>query len=289
MQNFNGEALNFNSSQRLKRAIDQLIGICSGIAADGELNNAEISFLATWLSNNQDVCTEFPGKQIAERITAVLADGVVTAEERSDLLELLQQISGNHFVETGAAEAEAAAVPGDAVETIIFEGRRFCFTGKFAYGNRKQCEQAVIVRGGLVEGSVTLALDYLVLGVGVSKDWKHESYGRKIERAVEIREGGAVRPVIVAEKDWVALLEESGNQMNKQEIEVMDYFSNGAVSAGSEEIKMAIDTIKKQHPEMDVAEITALVFEIAEHLLSESSRYMNAEEIVMEFSGMFNK
>jgi NAD-dependent DNA ligase len=207
MQNFNGEALNFNSSHRLKRAIDQLIGICSGIAADGELNNAEIAFLSTWLSNNQDVCTEFPGKQITERIADVLADGVVTAEERADLLELLQQISGNFFVETGAAEAEAAAVPGDAVEAIIFEGRRFCFTGKFAYGTRKQCEQAVIARGGFAEASVTLALDYLVLGAGVSKDWKHESYGRKIERALELRDGGVARPVIVAEKDWVALLE----------------------------------------------------------------------------------
>lgn len=207
MQNFNGEALPFNAAHRLKRAIDQLIGICSGIVADGELNDTEIAFLSTWLTNNHEACTEFPGKQIAGRIAATLADGVVTAEERGDLLELLLQISGNRFVETGAAEAEAAAVPGDVVKGILFEGSRFCFTGKFAYGTRKRCEDAVIVRGGFADGNVTQALDYLVLGAGVSKDWKFESYGRKIERALQLRDGGILRPVIVAEKDWVVLLD----------------------------------------------------------------------------------
>lgn len=206
MQNFNGEALRFNSAHRLKRAIDQLIGICAGIVADGELNDAEIAFLNTWLRDNEAVCAEFPGKQISARLTNVLADGLVTADERADLIELLQQISGNRFVETGSAESDAPAIPADQVGEIIFEGRRFCFTGKFAFGTRKRCEEAVIARGGFADGDVTKALDYLVLGCGVSKDWKHESYGRKIERAQQLREDGGRKPVIVAEEHWVALL-----------------------------------------------------------------------------------
>lgn len=207
MQNFNGEALAFNAQHRLNRSIDQLIGICAGIAADGTINDIEISYLSMWLRENRDVSKQFPGQQLAGRVSAALADGVVSPEEREDLLELLKQISGNRFEETGAAEPEAPAVPGDAIDGISFAGKRFCFTGKFAFGTRKRCEEAVIALGGIADGDVTKALDYLVLGCGVSKDWKHESYGRKIERAMSLREEGASRPVIVAERDWVAQLE----------------------------------------------------------------------------------
>lgn len=203
MQNFNGEALGFNAGHRLKRAIDQLIGICSGIVADGEVHDKEVVFLSTWLSEHDEVCREFPGNQISRRVMEIMEDGVVSEDERLELLELLQQISGNRFSDTGAADVEEAAVKSDTVEHIDFEGRHFCFTGKFAFGTRKQCSDATTLRGGVCDGDVTKALDYLVLGVGVSKDWKHESYGRKIERALQIRDGGAHRPRIVNEADWV--------------------------------------------------------------------------------------
>lgn len=212
MSEFNGERLNFNAAQRLDRSIDQLIGICAGIAADGSINDAEIAYLSTWLRENRDVCKQFPGLQLAARVSAALADGYVTPEESEDLLELLKQISGNRFVETGAAEAEAPAIPGDVVEEIVFAGKRFCFTGKFAFGTRKRCEDAVIALGGIAVGNVTRELDYLILGCGVSKDWKHESYGRKIEHALSLREGGKSNPAIIAEKVWVVMIDQGIDQ-----------------------------------------------------------------------------
>ena len=203
MQNFNGEALGFNTGHRLKRAIDQLLGICSGIVADGEINDTEIAFLSTWLTEHEEICCEFPANQISRRIKEIMADGVVSEDERLELLEVLQQISGNRFSDTGAAAVEEAAIKSDMVQRIEFEGRHFCFTGKFAYGTRKLCSDATTMRGGICDGDVTKNLDYLVLGVGVSKDWKHESYGRKIERALQIREDGGHRPCILNEADWV--------------------------------------------------------------------------------------
>jgi len=207
MQNFNGEALSFNASHRLKRSIDQLIGICSGIVADGEVNDKEIAFLSTWLSENVEVCGEFPGNNISRRIRSALADGVISKDERDDLLEVLQKISGNRFSETGAAEAECAAIPADENPVIVFAGKLFCFTGKFSFGKRADCVDAVESRGGFGDDDVTKSLDYLVLGVGISKDWKHESYGRKIEKAQQYRDGGANRPVIISEHDWTIALE----------------------------------------------------------------------------------
>lgn len=200
-----GQRSNFNAGMRKDRAVDQLIGICSGIVADGEINPAEVAFLRVWLSEHQEACRVFPGDLISRRLELILADGVVTSEERQDLLELLQQIAGHDFLETGSAAPEGPAIPADENPTIIIPGKSFCFTGKFAYGTRAKCEDAVLSRGGLPENSVTRALDYLVLGVGVSPDWRHETYGRKIERAMELRgEGRALQ--IVAEADWVQVI-----------------------------------------------------------------------------------
>lgn len=93
-----GQRSNFNAGMRKDRAVDQLIGICSGIVADGEINPAEVAFLRVWLSEHQEACRVFPGDLISRRLEMILADGVVTPEERQDLLELLQQIAGHDFL-----------------------------------------------------------------------------------------------------------------------------------------------------------------------------------------------
>lgn len=208
ISDFNGEPLNYNAKARLNRAIDQLIGLCSGIAADGAVNEKEIAFLATWLSEHTEVAAEFPGNQIARRLRDVMSDGVVTADEAADLLDTLQQISGNHFSETGAAAADAAAVVADDPAVVEFVGKRFCFSGKFAFGQRKACHAAVIDLGAQCDDDITLKTDYLVVGLCNSADWKHESFGRKIERVEKLRANGNERPLILTEKAWAAALAE---------------------------------------------------------------------------------
>lgn len=206
MADVNGEQLNFNAKHRLARAIDQLIGICAGVAADGVLNDQELAFLATWLAENHEAAAEFPGNQIARRLRDVMADGRVTEQERADLLETLRQVSGNHFSETGAATAEHAAVPADNPNVIVFAGKRYCFSGKFVFGQRKACQAAAIERGAQCDDEVTLQTDYLVIGTVNSGDWKHESFGRKIARAKKLRENGNEKPLILTEEKWLAAL-----------------------------------------------------------------------------------
>lgn len=207
MTDFNGEKLNFNAKHRLARAVDQLIGICAGIAADSVLNDQELAFLSTWLTENPEVCAEFPGNQIARRVQATMADGVITESERGDLLETLRQISGNHFSETGAAAADTAAIPSDNPESITFAGKRYCFSGRFMFGSRPACQEAVIALGAQCDSDITLKTDYLVIGTLNSVDWKHESFGRKIERAQKLRDEGSKRPLILTEEQWAACYE----------------------------------------------------------------------------------
>jgi NAD-dependent DNA ligase len=75
-------------------------------------------------------------------------------------------------------------LPIDRVEGIEIREKLFCFTGDFVFGPRKLCEQAIEVRGGSISG-VSKKLHYLVVGGLGSAEWKHGSFGTKIEKAIQ--------------------------------------------------------------------------------------------------------
>lgn len=88
---------------------------------------------------------------------------------------------------------------------IEFLYKSFVFTGKFSFGSRKTCQQAVIERGGQAPSkkSVSRNTDYLVIGCEGSRCWKKGAYGNKIESAIiSRREHGS--PSIVSEEHWVS-------------------------------------------------------------------------------------
>jgi hypothetical protein len=91
--------------------------------------------------------------------------------------------------------------------SVSFAKRTFIFTGKFAFGTRKACQDAVISRGGSApdQKSVSHSVDYLVIGTEGSKAWRRGTYGNKIEDAIlSRREYGS--PAIISEEHWVAAL-----------------------------------------------------------------------------------
>ena len=71
---------------------------------------------------------------------------------------------------------------------IEFFGKTFCLTGSFTIGTRTQCEAIIKSLGGESLKNVSNSVDYLVVGIIGSDAWVHSAYGRKIEKAVEIRE-----------------------------------------------------------------------------------------------------
>jgi hypothetical protein len=86
---------------------------------------------------------------------------------------------------------------------IQFSARTFAFTGKFNFGTRNECQNAVSNVGGVAPDKPTInqKLDYLVIGTQGSPVYKRGSYGTKIEKAIlSRREHGT--PSIVSEDHW---------------------------------------------------------------------------------------
>lgn len=73
------------------RSIQELVGVCHGLIADGKITTAEVMFLSKWLED-AGVIAEWPATEIAETIERITEDGRVTKEEKSELLNLLQRV-----------------------------------------------------------------------------------------------------------------------------------------------------------------------------------------------------
>lgn len=190
------------ANRELTRSMQMLTGIVTGIVADGHLHDMEVQLLSTWLSSNPEVTTVWPGSAIARHVREVLADGVITSDERAYLLTELQRLAGTDFSETGSTDPSTTGLPYDLEAVIAIRDLSICHTGEFLYGTRTACEELTSKAGGIPVSSVTKKVAFLVIGTHVSPAWVNTSYGRKIMRAMELKDEG--HPIfIVSEKRWL--------------------------------------------------------------------------------------
>jgi NAD-dependent DNA ligase len=122
-------------------------------------------------------------------------------DEERQLIELLMAVIGG-TPHTDDASYTCSLPLDDPPPAVTFPGQSFCFTGKFRFGTRAQCQEAVERLGAIVHDRPTMDTCYLVLGEIGSRDWVHSTHGRKIERAVELREEGRAIHII-SEVQWV--------------------------------------------------------------------------------------
>lgn len=193
------------SNHRTNKAIGHLLGMVTGMVADDHLHEKEVMLLRTWLTENPEATTEFPGTVIARKVAEVLEDGVITEQERAHLLQVLTELSTNSFTATGSASPEVIALPIEDSVTVDFRNTMVCFTGEFLYGTRAACERLVLKAGAMCADGVSKKVDILIIGTRVSPDWVQTSYGRKIQRAVELQEQG--HPIeIISERRMMEVL-----------------------------------------------------------------------------------
>lgn len=188
----------------LNRSLGALLGIAQGLLCDGHLNDQELRFLRDWLIKNDSIAATWPGDVIHARVRDVLADGVVTHEERTYLMETLQQLIGGTLEELADA-THVTELAFDRNATVTIPDFTFCLTGDFVFAPRSHCESLIEKLGGIVSSSVTKKLNYLVVGGLGSKEWKHGSFGTKIEKAIEYKRSG-LSILIVHEDQWASAL-----------------------------------------------------------------------------------
>jgi len=108
----------------------------------------------------------------------MLSDGIFDTDEAAELFETLEKLVGGTF-ELGETLKSSSLPLTKPVPEITIEGQSFCFTGTFAFGNRKACEAAITARNGLI-GNLNANLNFLVIGIYATDSWAQSSWRRKI-------------------------------------------------------------------------------------------------------------
>lgn len=283
------EYFKFTSRSRLDKAVNSLIGLVEGISIDGSINADEVGFLRLWLQENTDLCNRHPFTELMPVVEEAVSDGILTDDERQDILWLCEKLRSTEFFDAITAdiqrlhaliagimadgvitEAELRGLsewlaehdqlktcwPYDEVDSLVtavladgridisehkllqsffsefiavldnctivnpkiaegasliglcavcpdisFEGSKFCFTGASAKYSRVEFTSLVKRLGGVVVNSVSAGLNYLIIGAEGNPCWTYACYGRKVEKAVELRKQGA-RIILVHEHDF---------------------------------------------------------------------------------------
>lgn len=190
-----------NATRVQDRLIDELIGICRGVIADGIVDEREAIFLGQWIEQHRDIADRWPVNILYARLTEMLKDGILSKDEQAGLLETLREITGDSllFTESGRSTTLPLDKPQPPVE---FEGKTFSLTGRFVFGSNLECEETIAELGGFVTSAPGKDTDYLVIGELCSPDWAHTAFGRSIERAVELRDQGQAI-ALISEEHWV--------------------------------------------------------------------------------------
>jgi NAD-dependent DNA ligase len=183
------------------RLIDELIGISRGVIADGIVDEQEAIFIGQWIEQHREVSDRWPVNILYTRLVEMLKDGVLSKDEQKELMATLRDITGESSV--FQEPNRSTTLPLDNPAPVIdFEDKTFCLTGRFVFGTLRDCEETIADMTGSVVQSPNQETDYLVIGELGSPDWVHTTFGRSIERGVELKQQGF--PIkIVSEEHWV--------------------------------------------------------------------------------------
>lgn len=199
---------NYRVNEIRDRNIDEIIGISRGLLADGVINESEAKFLLSWIEShfNYEDLNNYPINTIYDRLKEVLKDNVLDEEEAKEIKELLESFTGGTPIIKQVKSMSSTLPLCNPLPDVIIKEKTFCFTGAFTIGTRTKCEIIIKSLGGNTKKEPSGQVDYLVIGILGSDDWIHSSYGRKIEKAVDLRDKKESGIKIITEEHFIKFL-----------------------------------------------------------------------------------
>ena len=182
--------------------VQRLQGVLSAIASDGVVTEVEAESLTDWLGGHDHLRQCWPYDEVESVVASAMRDHWIDPVEQKTLLEYFASFSPTDMnfdkpeKSTNTLKGVCAVAPD-----IVFDGHLFCFTGDSERASRDEMTTMVLDRGGQVRSSVSSKLNYLVVGSYGNPCWTYSCYGRKIEKAIQLRQQGE-KIVIVHELDF---------------------------------------------------------------------------------------
>ena len=193
--------------------LQRLHAILGGIVSDGQITEDELRGLSAWLQDHEHLKTCWPYDEIDSLIVSVMKDQKIDPEEHTLLKAFFSEFTAvmDDRTITSPLISESANIVGlcAVCPEIEFSASTFCFTGASSRYTRKELAATVERLGGVFAENVTKSVKYLVIGAGGNPCWAYACYGRKVEKAVELRKNG-VRVLLVHENDFHDAVADAG-------------------------------------------------------------------------------
>lgn len=189
-----------------------LQGICHGILADGIIDDKEVRDLEKWLEENTHLSTYYPYDEIRSLILSIVSDGKIEEEEKLVLKAYLNQfvnLENKEIEKQINQETNEINISGHCTSDpeIELDGKTFCITGVLKSGNRASLEKTISDLGGIPTKTLTKKTDYLIVGDNGNQAWAFACYGRKVEKALDLRKNGH-KISLVHEFDFLDAIED---------------------------------------------------------------------------------
>ncbi|XGB40533.1 MAG: BRCT domain-containing protein [Cyanobacteria bacterium LVE1205-1] len=185
--------------------MQRLHALVAGIASDGEISVEELKGLSVWLQEHEHLKKCWPYDEIESLVTSVLADKKIDPDEYKMLINFFSEfvsILDNKMTVSPAFQEGMNVVGLCAVcPEIAIADAVFCLTGQSHKYTRSEFEELISSLGGKSASGVSKKVNYLVVGADGNPCWAYACYGRKVEKAVELRRAG-YPIVIVHENDF---------------------------------------------------------------------------------------
>lgn len=183
--------------------IQRLHALIGAIASDGVVTEEEVRGLRHWLNDHSYLKTVWPYDEIESLITNVLADQEVTPEEQNMLQQYFMEFTAllDDKTITNPPEQKGLSVAGlcASCPDIQFEGRVFALTGESSKYKRAELVAVIEDLGACFSSNVTKKTNYLIIGAEGNPSWSYACYGRKVEKAIELRKQGI--PLVIAHEN----------------------------------------------------------------------------------------
>ncbi len=160
------------------KALQELQSLLEAIIEDGKVTIEEFSFLQSWMTRHRELQGNYPFDRVFNALDKVLEDGKVDPCELEEL-----QILFSDFVDPVKSR-------GCHTEIKSIKGKHIVITGEFDYGSRNEVLLLIERAGGIIDKSVRVITNYVVVGVKGSDSWKTGKYGGKIQKAMELKDKG---------------------------------------------------------------------------------------------------
>lgn len=186
---------------RIDSCIDELIGMCRGILSGGFVMESQVENLYQWFRANPQLISQFPANEVFTAVNKIRIQQEFTSDNELELLNLFTRLIGSIDKNDVGQSASTQLPLTEPPPKLFFNQTVFVLTGVFKISPRSKLVEIIEDLGGKVTDTINHHADYLVIGNIGSGVWKHSTHGRKIEKAVAVRDKG--EKIAIVSEDYL--------------------------------------------------------------------------------------